>query len=395
MADEPRARGLPAVEQSREARTKMRWPSPKFWAYTGLALTVVGIIYWRRSQAQIDSDRQALMAKQRAVKVELGPRWDPMRDKIESWTIGLANDAGAEHVERDILKTWDFREKPGVYLRLRLEDAKSPESIRKNAKDSLRDAFTSCLMRIPNANPLAGRECKRSRDCDQGEFCNELDRCSRPAQPFNLRVAYKSLNLLSDEWVRDVQEANTELRLRLLSTSYEDAIRDDIPLAVEFLTRAQYFLLVLDEAPSGQPAPKASVNVSAAEALQAVAHPARVAVWNLEDGKNLLRLRREAGGQLLGAPPDVGPEVLEARQRQANSCALALDVRTAMGDPNVPGAAAADPSAGSDSPSPGPAASASASAEPSSSASAGPSSSASAGPAASVKVAPPAPPKKP
>lgn len=98
-AEEPRTRGLQAVEQAREARTKMRWPSPKFWGYTGLVMAVAGIIYWRRSQAELDSERQALMAKQRAVKTELGPRWDPMRDKIEAWTIGLANDAGAEHVE--------------------------------------------------------------------------------------------------------------------------------------------------------------------------------------------------------------------------------------------------------------------------------------------------------
>jgi len=80
MAEEPRTRGLQAVEQAREARTKMRWPSPKFWGYTGLAMAVAGIIYWRRSQAEMDSERQSLMAKQRAVKVELGPRWDPMRD---------------------------------------------------------------------------------------------------------------------------------------------------------------------------------------------------------------------------------------------------------------------------------------------------------------------------
>lgn len=383
-AEEPRTRGLQAVEQAREARTKMRWPSPKFWGYTGLVMAVAGIIFWRRSQAELDSERQALMAKQRAVKTELGPRWDPMRDKIEAWTIGLANDAGAEHVDQNALKTLDFRSKPGIYLRLRVDDAKTPEAIRKNAKDSLRDAFTSCLVRVPNPNPLAGNECQRTRDCAQGETCNELNHCSRPAQPFNLRVAYRTLNLLSDEWVRDVQEATTELRLRLLATSYEDAIRDDIPIAVDLLTRAQYFLLVLDESPAGKEAPKAAVNVSAAEALQAIAHPARVGVWSLADGKNLLRVKREAGGQLLGAPPDVGADVLEARQRQANSCSLALEVRKAMGDAEVPVAGSSDePAPSATGSAPEPAASASAPPAPSTSASAPL-------PSASVKVAPPA-----
>lgn len=332
MAEEPRARGLQAVEQSREARSKMKWPSPKFWGYAGIILAISAIIYWKRQQGEFESARQALMAKQRAVAVELGPRWNPMREKIEAWTMELAKAPGPEVVDTETLKKWDFREKAGVYLRLRVEDAKTVESIRKNARDSLRDAFTSCMVRVNNPNPLAGAECKKTRDCPAGEFCNEMNRCSRPAQPFNLRVAYRTLHVLSDEWVRDVQDAGTDLRFRLLSASFEDAIRDDIPLAVEVLTRAQYFMLVLDEAPEGTEAPKATETATATEALQAVPHMARVGVWSLNDGKLLLRVRREASGQLLGAPPAVDTDVLEARQRQANSCALALAVRTAMGD---------------------------------------------------------------
>lgn len=332
MADEPRGRGLQAVDQAREARSKMSWPSPKFWGYAGLILAISAIIYWKRQQGEFESARQTLMAKQRAVALELGPRWNPMRDRIEAWTMELAREPGSEVVNAETLGKWDFREKGGVYLRLRVDDAKSVEAIRKNAKDSLRDAFTSCMVRFNNPNPLAGPECKKTRDCPAGDFCNEMNRCSRPAQPFNLRVAYRTLHVLSDDWVRDVQDAGTDLRFRLLSASFEDTTRDDIPLAVEFLTRAQYFLLVLDEAPEGAEAPKATESATAMEALQAVPHMARVGVWNMADGKLLLRVRREASGQLLGAPPAVDPEVLDARQRQANSCALALAVRTAMGD---------------------------------------------------------------
>jgi hypothetical protein len=331
MADEPpRGRGLPSIDQAREARGKMRWPSTKFWGYAALILAVSAIFYWKRSQGQLDSARQALMAKQRAVAVELGPRWNPMREKIESWTIALANDPGADVVDAETLKKWDFRDQAGLYLRLRVEDAKSVESVRKHAKDSLRDAFTACLMRVSNPNPLAGAECKRTRDCPAGDFCNEMNRCSRPSQPFNLRVAYRTMHVLSDEWVREVQEAGTDLRFRLLSGTFEDTIREDIPLAIELLTRAQYYLVVLDEPPAE--AAKPAQGSMTAEAIQAVPHFARVAVWNLTDGKLVLRVRREANGQLLGAPPGVDADVLDARQRQANSCALAMAVRLAMGD---------------------------------------------------------------
>jgi hypothetical protein len=337
MAEEPRGRGLPSIDQAREARSKMRWPSAKFWGYAALILAVSAIFYWKRLQGQIESSRQALMARQRAVVVELGPRWNPMREKIESWTMALAADPGPEVVDAEALKALDFRDKAGLYLRLRVEDAKTPESIRKNAKDSLRDAFTACLMRVSNPNPLAGPECKRTRDCPAKEFCNEMNRCSKPAQPFNLRVAYKTMYVLSDEWVREVQDASTELRFRLLATSFEDSIADDIPLAVEVVTRAQYFLLVLDETPPNTP--KAAEGTNAAEAVQALPHWARVGVWSLADGKPLLRVRREANGQLLGAPPSVDPDVLDARQRQANSCELAMAVRRAIGDTNATPAA--------------------------------------------------------
>lgn len=332
----PRERGLPSVQKAREARGKIRWPPAKFWGYTAIILAITGILQWKWSQGKVDSARQALLAKQRAVVATLGPKWDPLRERVERWTIDLASAPGAEVIDREALKDWDFRTLAGIYLRLRVEDASSADLLRKNAKESLRDAFTACLMRVPNPNPLAGAECKRSRDCPAGEFCNEVDRCSRPAQPFNLRVAYKTLQILSDAWVRDVQEASTELRLRLLQASFDDATQDDLRLASDLLTQAKYYLVVLDE-----PVPGAAT----ADALLAVPHAARVALWRLSDDKPVLRIRREAGGQLIGGTPSVDPATMEARARQANSCALALAVREAMGDARAAGAPAPDPSA--------------------------------------------------
>lgn len=324
----PRERGLPSISKAREARAKMRWPPVKFWGYAAIVLAVSAILHWKWSQGQIESARQKLMARQRAVNVELGPRWFPLRERVERWTLELAQSAGSEIVDREALKTWDFRELPGIYLRLRVDEATDAEAIRKNAQRSLRDAFTACLLRVPNPNPLAGAECKRSRDCAAGEHCNEMDRCSRPAQPFNLRVAYRTMHVLSDEWVRDVQDASTELRLRLLETGFDDTMHDDVPLAAELLTRAQYYLLVLDEPVEGGGA-------TSTEALHGVSHVARVGVWRLSDNKPILRLRREASGNLLGGTPSIEASALEARQRQANSCALALAVREAMGDVNA------------------------------------------------------------
>lgn len=329
--DKPKARGLPSIQQAREARAegKGRWLSPKFWAYAGLILAVAFILRWKWLDAEVERGRQKLLADQRGVAAELAPRWLPLRDRMEAWTVALARDPAPEVVDRDALSKWDFRARPGIYLRLRVEDAQSPEAIRVGAEGSLRDGFTACLMRVPNADATSGKACKRTRDCPTREFCNETDHCSRPAQPFNMRVAYRTLKLLSEDWTREVQGADSELRLRLYQTSFTDAVRDDLPLAAELLAQAQYYLVVLDETPPGLVVPDGGVP---GEAVQGVAHHARVGVFRLSDDKALLRIRREAGGELIGISPAVDPEVLAARSRQANSCALALAVRAAMGD---------------------------------------------------------------
>lgn len=332
---EPRQRGLPAVHAARDARAsgKVRYPSVKFWGYSALILAVGAVLQWKWSTGEVESSRQTLMARQRAVTAELGPRWFPLREKIERWTTDLAAEPGAEIIDHEALKSWDFRDKSGIFLRLRVQDAKTPEAIRTGARDSLRDAFTACLMRVPNPSATAGNECKRTRDCAAGEFCNEQDHCSKPAQPFNLRVAYRTLHVLTDEWVHDAQETTSDLRVRALVVGFDDAVRDDIPLAVEVLQKAQYLLVVLDEDVPGMALPGADAGPSAAaEAIQGVPHAARVGVWRLNDGKQILRLRRQAGGQLLGATPSVDADVLASRMRQANSCSLALEVRSAMGD---------------------------------------------------------------
>jgi hypothetical protein len=337
-----RNRGLPSIQEARDARAegKTRWPSPKFWGYVGLLLALSAILHWKWSDSEIERTRQKLLADQRGVAAELGPRWLPLRERIERWTSSLAHDPGTEVADREALAKWDFRTKPGIYLRLRVEEAQTPEDIRAGARNSLRDGFTACLMRVPNPSAIGGTACKRTRDCPAREFCNEQNHCSRPAQPFNLRVAYQTMHILTEEWVREVQTADSELRTRLYVTNFEDAIRDELPLAAELLTQAQYLLVVLDETPKGLALPDADAGTIALdEAVQGVAHASRVAVYRLSDDKLLLRVRRESGGELIGQAP-ADSDALQARQRQANSCALALAVRDAMGDT---GAAAVPP----------------------------------------------------
>jgi hypothetical protein len=67
--------------------------------------------------------------------------------------------------------------------------------------------------------------------------------------------------------------------------------------------------------------------------VQRVGHPARVGIWDLTDGRQVLRLRSEAAGEFVPMGERVirDPGIVAAQARQVNGCALALAVRGALG----------------------------------------------------------------
>lgn len=327
---DPPARGLPAVHQGR--RVRLRFPSipPRFWLWVFVVLAVWAIVYWKYTQGQLESARNRIMAKQRAVAAEVGSRFFPLRDQLEAWVIAGAADFPGDFVAPEALQS-DFRTKPGVYLRLLVDDAREPDKIREAATLSLRDGFTSCLTRANNPDPYAGPACQFNRDCPSGQHCNETLHCSEPAQPYNLRIAYRATRVLTESWVRDVRDAN-DMRLRLLQRDLDTAVKEDVPFAIDIIVRGQYFLFVLDEKASPDvPLPDAG---SLSESLQSVEHPARVFIYDMKQRKLLLRARSSATADVGVGTTD--PKIALAVRRQANNCALGLVVRKMLGDDGVP-----------------------------------------------------------
>src|SRR6185369_11163191 len=101
-----------------------------------------------------------------------------------------------------------------------------------------------------------GPSCKATHECEQGNFCNETDHCMPAAQPYNMRAAFRGTRVLTDEWAVDLRAASDDLRMRLLEREFDAVVQDDVPLTIDLLTRAQFYLLVLDE----DPAPGAAVD---------------------------------------------------------------------------------------------------------------------------------------
>jgi len=320
---ETRKPGLPAIHKGREQRLAGKWsrPTGTVWLIVGAGLLASLLIYRFVSDRDIEGRRTALLAKQRAVEATVGAEWAPLRDRIEKYILSKGGDFEGEHVAAEA-KSWSAQAQPGLYLRLRLADAKSADAIRRAAADSARDAFTGCMLKTDNAALARG----------------EADASAFPDQPWNLRQAYAATRILTPEWVGEVKDATDLLRLRVFEQQYDKAEKDEIPRAIDIVKRAEFFLLVLDEtaddpltAAGSSAASDAGVD-TAEEQLQLVAHWARVYVLDLQKNVEILRTRQHAAAEFVfaGGKPVTDPETLDAMKRQVNNCALAQEVHTAI-----------------------------------------------------------------
>lgn len=314
---ERRERGLKSVHDMREARHEGRFakPTEKMYLAIGVALALILGGYWYFTSKKLDRQKGDLLAKRNAVDATIGAEWYPLRDKLEKIVIDEGANLGPDFVE-PAASTWEFQKKPGVYLRLRVIEAKDSKSIHKAAENSVRDGFVGCLIVSPNPALARG-------DADAGAFGEN---------PWNLRQAYQATRILTDDWQREVRESSDDLRLRVFTQQYDKAIDTEIPLAAKIIKQADFFLLVLDE-----DVPEARLHDDAgmvtSESLQVVSHPARVILVDLhKDPGIMLRIRRttNAGFRFVGDNAVQDPETLAAMQRQVNNCALANEVKSVL-----------------------------------------------------------------
>lgn len=317
-APEPKKKpGLASIHEGREQRARGRYSraTPNLLLICVVSIGIILFGYRYFSGKKLEDDKDALLSKQRAVEKTVGAEWVPLRDQIEKITVESADHFDADFVDADASK-WDFRSLPGLYLRLRVGDAKNVASVRKNAQDSLKDSFVGCLLRETNAAAARG-------EADSGVFAE---------QPWNMRTAYASTRILTEAWVSDVKASDDDLRLRVFVQQYKKAADEEIPLAIQLIKKAQFFLLVLDE-DTLEAAAKADGGALSEDVLQLVPHDARVRIVNLRTGKDIIRVRRRGEGSFVSAsehqPTD--PEVRDAMQRNVNNCALAQQVQSVLG----------------------------------------------------------------
>lgn len=307
---------------------------PVFWLWAALVFAVFGVTYWRIDAGRLASQKSGVAAKQRAVRVTLGPRLLPFVERVEQWVAELASLPEVEEsIARDVI--WDdLARKPGVYLRLLSTRAKDAASIRRAAAISLNDGFTSCFfIREGAPDPTQGPRCESSVTCEAGLLCNEWDVCSAVPRPYNMRLAYRAWRILSDDFTRTLQDATDELEVRALDRELDQVARVDVPVAIEVLQRARTVTVVLDEVAEELRQPvrtqPGELALTEEQRIQGVAHDARVGIWDSTTGRLLVRWRGRAQSRLVtvGKRVELDPEVDAARTRQANSCLLATSLK--------------------------------------------------------------------
>lgn len=316
MSNEPqKKRGLQGVHKAREMRVsgKFSRPTEKMGGAALLVLIAVLGAYRYFSNRSLQDSKDDLLGKRKAIEVTVGVEWEPLHKKLEQISIDEASLFKGDFVD-PAATNLSFRSTPGLYLRMKVEDARDAASIRKAAQDSLKDGFTSCLLRTTN-EPLA------RGDADAGVF---------PEQPWNVRQAYSATRILTEGWKRDVDESSDSLRLRVFQQQYDKAVSEEIPLAIDIIKKARVFVLVLDEEESS--AERNDAGVITDETLQLVEHDARVIVYDLKRDALLVRLKRTASGTFMpaGARPIADQETRDAVQRQVNNCTLAQSVLYAV-----------------------------------------------------------------
>jgi hypothetical protein len=179
-----------------------------------------------------------------------------------------------------------------------------------------------------------GAKCFSPSQCPDGELCNDWGICSPPTQPFNLRLMYGAMRLLSPVWTDELHAATSDYQLRVFERDLEKVAKTDVRIGLEMAETARYFTALLDETPPEgirRHAEGSDAGLLARPELrvQGQVHGVRVGIWDLQSGEVLLRHRFEAGARFvpMGRSQSASQHSLDAQQRQVNNCAIATDLK--------------------------------------------------------------------
>jgi hypothetical protein len=310
-------------------------------------VSVALVWYFVRADRELRAERTRILRQLNGLKGSVQTDYGKLREQVEAWTVASATKPYAgDLVDRDA-RALNWRERPAIYLRLRVEEAKTLDAVHVNSKAVAIDSIASCLLRARSGGPWP-----------YGEVVTRME-------------------MLGVDFIKDVSSTTNDLRMRNLSFALDYWEKNDFPSVRDATKQAEYFVLALDEDPTTMPSSSAAFGATAtpSQRIASVTHPIRLHVWRLLEGREILRVRRTPEANVVQVQGDVvGPAAgIELRRAQALGCSFSSEALEIIGDTKLPSMTA---NALPEMAAPAPAASASGSAAPSASGSAAPSASA-------------------
>ena len=268
-------------------------------------LSLIALFYYYNYRKDLGGERARILKDRKALADDIGNDYGSLRGRIEQWTVDAATQPYPGDLVDPEAKNPTWRERPSIYLRVRLDEAKTLEAVHAASKLTSLDGVPSCLLRVKGSyGPWAW-----------GEIVARAE-------------------MLGSDFQTDVRDTNNDLKLRNLAYALDMYRQNDFPQARDGIRMAEYAVIALDEDPKVVPTSLAyGEDASVAQRIHGVAHPIRLYLRRLNDGKELLRIRRTPDMQLVQVQGDtvVPAAGLEITRGKAFDCALANDALSAAG----------------------------------------------------------------
>jgi hypothetical protein len=262
-----------------EYMPKLPW---KWIAALAAFLLLSFALYHTRENEEAARLRSAI---QKTHGEQLGPivtRYEELIGKINAWTVEAGNAKAVEQYVDPRLNLDALHRGKGLYMRLNVEDATTPEGILRGLDAETPDAIARCL----------------------------------GLEPQKVGELYARGSFLTNKWVEQSEGANV-MKLRVIAEEIRQRSERDLPFVTEAV-RSDWLLFTLQHGENRRDAPVDAY------------------LYDLRSNKLLLRTRVEAQGALVaarivldGVKP--GHYASGAQTGGAQDCAIANDLRAVAG----------------------------------------------------------------
>lgn len=317
MSPEFRARLEASVRGKRIAPGARLAPRSRSWlrlAAIGVSVAAVLALFafFRKERAELEAARGELLERARREAAPLTSDDQRTPERVKTWLERLSGPYPGDSIAKELRGTAELTSalsRSILYVRGPLGSFRSASGIAESAGSSLKDALVTCLLDPPASRSEKALLARARTAYGRGE------RADPTAHVALVRDALAGLPFLGAEFLSRVQAAEHVRELSRLERDFTRAPLSEARRAA----KSELLLFAMDE-PATRPGP--------VELDGERAHDVRVGLVDLRAERLLLQLR---------FPVDPSFISVNARVEYAgpiDSCALALDVRTAVAQPS-------------------------------------------------------------